>query len=79
MLMCACMPTASVSPTPQQIADLRLAASQMTGATRRAFQAEMALKSCEGHARRAKEVFGWGRHTVEGGLADKRTGIACLS
>jgi hypothetical protein len=29
---------------PSQIVDLRLAASQMTGATRRAFQAEMALK-----------------------------------
>ena len=29
---------------PSQIADLRLAASKMTGPTRRAFQAEMALK-----------------------------------
>src|SRR6266852_5890019 len=28
------------SPTPEQIADLRLAAAKMTGATRRAFQAE---------------------------------------
>lgn len=44
MLMFAPTPTASVSPTPHQIADLRLAASQMTGATRRSFQAEMALK-----------------------------------
>ena len=31
-----------------QIVDLRLAASKMTGATRRAFQAEMALKYCGG-------------------------------
>ena len=48
MLVFVSTPTVSVSPTPQQIADLRLAASQMTGATRRAFQAEMALKYCEG-------------------------------
>jgi hypothetical protein len=44
MLMFASTPSASLSPTPQQIADLRLAATQMTGATRRAFQAEMTLK-----------------------------------
>jgi Rhodopirellula transposase DDE domain len=79
MLMFASTPSASVSPTPQQIADLRLAASHMTGATRRAFQAEMTLKYGDGNARRAEEVFGWGRQTVEVGLAEKRTGIACLS
>jgi hypothetical protein len=79
MLMFASTPSASVSPTPQQIADLRLAASHMTGATRRAFQAEMTLKYCDGNARHPEEVFGWGRQTVEVGLAEKRTGIACLS
>lgn len=79
MLMFASTPTVSVSPTPQQIADLRLAASHMHGATRRAFQAEMALKYCEGNARRAEDVFGWGRQNIEVGLAEKRTGIVCLS
>jgi len=79
MRMFASTPTASVSPTPQQIADLRLAASHMTGATRRAFQAEMALKYCDGNARRAEAVFGWGRQNIEVGLAEKRTGIECLS
>jgi len=68
-----------MSPTPQQIADLRLAASQMTGATRRAFQAEMTLKYCDGNARRAEDIFGWGRQNIEVGLAEKRTGIVCLS
>ena len=67
------------SPTPQQIADLRLAASQMTGATRRVFQAEMTLKYCGGNARRAETLFGWGRHNIEVGLEEKRTGIICLS
>ena len=79
MLMFASIPSASLSPTPQQIADLRLAASQMTGATRRAFQAEMTLKYCDGNPRRAEEVFGWGRETIEVGLAEKRTGMECLS
>ncbi len=51
----------------------------MTGATRRAFQAEMTLKYGDGNARRAEEVFGWGRHTIDVGLAEKRTGLECLS
>jgi hypothetical protein len=63
---------------PSQIADLRLAASKMTGATRRAFQAEMAVKYCRGNPLLAETLFGWGRHTVEVGLAERRTGIRCL-
>jgi len=50
----------------------------MTGATRRAFQAEMTWKYCGGNARQAESVFGWGRHTVELGLAERRTGVLCL-
>lgn len=61
-----------------QIADLRLAASKMTGPTRRAFQAEMTLKYCQGHPLQAETVFGWGRRTVALGLAERRTGIICL-
>jgi Rhodopirellula transposase DDE domain len=63
---------------PSQIADLRLAASTMTGSQRRAFQAEMALKYCGGNPLLAETIFGWGRHTVEVGLAERRTGIRCL-
>jgi hypothetical protein len=63
---------------PSQIADLRLAASKMTGPTRRAFQAEMALKYCGGKPLLAETIFGWGRHTVAVGLAERRTGILCL-
>jgi hypothetical protein len=63
---------------PSQIADLRLAASKMTGPTRRAFQAEMALKYCGGNPLLAETIFGWGRHTVEVGLGERRTGIRCL-
>jgi hypothetical protein len=65
-------------PSAEQSADLRLAASKMTGATRRAFQAEMAMKYCAGNARLAETVFGWGRHTIALGLAERRTGLLCL-
>lgn len=44
----------------EEIRDLCLAASKMSGAKRRAFQAEITLKYCAGNARRAEEVFGWG-------------------
>ena len=64
----------SASPS----ADLRLAASKMTGPTRRAFQAEMTLKYCQGNPRQAETVFGWGRHPVALGLSERRTGIICL-
>ncbi len=65
-------------PSPSQIADLRLAASNMTGPTRRAFEAEMTIKYCEGNPLMAEAVFGWGRQTVALGLAERRTGIICL-
>ena len=31
-----------------------------------------------GHPLLAETIFGWGRHTVEVGLAERRTGILCL-
>ena len=62
----------------QQIADLRLAAAQMSGAKRRAFQAEMAEQYGAGNPRQAERMFGWKRATVEVGLAERRTGILCL-
>jgi hypothetical protein len=58
--------------------DLKLAASQMLGAKRRAFQAAMALKYCGGNARQAEATFGWSRQTVVLGLHEQRTGIVCL-
>jgi DDE family transposase len=64
--------------TPSQIADLRLAASTMTGAKRRAFEAAMTLKYCEGNPLQAAITFGWSRRTVALGLAERRTGIMCL-
>src|SRR5215475_11886269 len=67
-----------LSLSPSQVADLRLAASNMTGPTRRAFEAEMTLKYCGGNPLMAEVVFGWGRQTVALGLAERRTGIICM-
>jgi hypothetical protein len=61
-----------------QIEDIRLASSKLHGIDRRAFQAEMSLKHCQGNARLTENVFGWGRNTVETGLGEKRTGIICM-
>src|SRR5919205_582410 len=66
------------SLSPSQIADLRLAASKMSGPKRRAFEAEMTLKYCGGNPLLAETLFGWGRQTVALGLAERRTGIICL-
>ena len=63
---------------PSQIENLRLASSKMTGVERRSFQATMALKYCGGDGRQAERVFGWGRHTVQLGLHEQRTGVICL-
>jgi len=65
-------------PSPSQIADLRLAASNMTGPTRRAFEAEMTLKYWGGNPLLAEAVLGWGRQTVALGLAERRTGLRWL-
>jgi hypothetical protein len=54
------------------------AARKLTGFRRRQFQAEMAHKYCAGSARRAEQVFGWGRLAVTTGLHELRTGIRCL-
>ena len=66
------------SLTPSQSADLRLAASKLSGPERRSFEAEMTLKYCQGNPLKAEAVFGWGRQTVALGLAEKRSGIICL-
>jgi hypothetical protein len=57
---------------------IKLAAWKLTGFRRRQFQAEMAIKYCEGNPRRAEHVFGWGRDAVNTGLGELRTGIRCV-
>jgi hypothetical protein len=45
----------------EQIEDLRLAASKMVGEKRREFQASIAIKYCQGSARKTERVLGWNR------------------
>ena len=47
-----------------QVEDLKPAASLLTGPKRRAFEAAMAIKYCQGNAAPAEQVFGWSRETV---------------
>lgn len=76
-----CMPHTTLpshpSLTPSHIADLRLAASKLTGPQRRSFEAEMTVKYCQGNPLMAEALFGWGRQTVALGLAERRSGIIC--
>jgi hypothetical protein len=70
-------------PMPNQIADdvvdsIRSGASKLTGYRRREYQAEMALKYCNGSPRKAENVFGWRRTAVATGLGEHRSGIRCL-
>ena len=67
----------NVLPEPQ-IATIKDAARKLTGAKRRAFQAQVTLDYLDGSARRAERTFGWGRCNVELGLHELRTGIICV-
>ncbi len=64
--------------TDQHIATIKDAASKLTGANRRGFQARVARDYLAGSARRAERTFGWSRATVELGLNELRTGIICI-
>ncbi len=64
--------------TEQQMRTIQDAARKLTGAKRRAFQAQVALDYLDGKPRRAETVLGWSRNTVELGLHELRTGITCL-
>src|SRR5262245_30462533 len=64
--------------TLSQSADLRLAASTMTGAKRPAFEAAMTLKDCDGNPLQAETTCGWSRRTVALEWAARRPGLLCL-
>lgn len=57
---------------------IKSGAGKLTGFRRRQFQAEVAQQYCQGSARQAERVFGWGREAVQTGLGELRTGIRCL-
>ncbi|NQV23556.1 MAG: hypothetical protein HQ518_04225 [Rhodopirellula sp.] len=58
----------------EQVELLRLAAGKLTGADRRMFVTEVALRLCDGRERLTEERFGWSRETVRKGLIERQTG-----
>ncbi|MCA8998816.1 MAG: hypothetical protein KDA80_17590 [Planctomycetaceae bacterium] len=50
---------------------LKSAANQLRGSQRRCFLAEVCETLCGGNARAAEYRFGWGRETVEKGMAER--------
>lgn len=64
--------------TDDVVQTIRSAARLLTGYRRRQFQAETANQYCDGSARQAEALFGWGREAVNTGLHELRTGIRCL-
>lgn len=56
------------------IQTIKSAARKLTGAARRAFQAEAACDYCGASARIAETIFGWSRHAVQRGLHEQKTG-----
>ncbi len=57
----------------EDVADdlLRLAASKLRGAVRRAFMADVCVAMCDANPRYAERRFGWGRETVSKGLSER--------
>jgi hypothetical protein len=56
------------------IQTIRSAAQKLTGADRRAFQAEVTRDYCKGSPRIAERTFGWSRQAVQKGLTEQETG-----
>ena len=50
----------------------------MTGAKRRALEADMALPYWAGRPLQAESLWGWSRRTMAFGLAERRPGLRCL-
>ena len=62
----------------QHIKTIKDAAKQLTGAKRRAFQAQVTIDYLNSKAYLAEKTFGWDRRTVTLGLNELRTGLVCL-
>jgi len=63
--------------TEEVIASFKDPARKLTGAKRRAFEAQVTLDYLGGSVWKAERVFGWSHHTVRLGLNERRTGITC--
>ena len=58
---------------------IKNAANKLSGAKRREYIGEITIEFLDGNARKAEREFGWGRETVNTGMAEITTGIKCLN
>lgn len=70
-------PASVTTLSEEHLSDIQFALSKMKGQDRRAFQAQITLKYCNGSARNAETHFGWNRKTVTLGLNEQRSGLIC--
>jgi hypothetical protein len=54
---------------------IKSAAGKLSAAKKRAYIAEVAIEFCDGNARKAERIFGWGRETINKGIRELQTGI----
>jgi hypothetical protein len=64
--------------TDQTITTIKSAANQLSGADRRAFQAEVTRDHLQGNSRQAERIFGWSRETIKKGQRELETGIVTV-
>ena len=62
----------------QHITTIKDAAKKLTGAKRRAFQAQVAIDYLNSKPYLAEKTFGWDRKAVALGLNEHRTGLVCF-
>ena len=63
-------------PDQKTVDTIKHAASLLSGAERRSFQAQTVLDHCNGNLSQAKTLFGWHQETVRRGLLERKQGKA---
>jgi len=71
-------PLSMTNLSAQHIKTIKDAAKKLTGAKRRAFQAQVAIDYLSSKPHLAEKTFGWDRRTVALGLNELRTGFVCF-
>jgi hypothetical protein len=61
-------------PDQKTIDTIKHAATLLSGAARRAFQAQVVLDHCNGNLSHAKTLFGWHRETLQRALLEREMG-----
>lgn len=62
----------------KHIKTIKDSSRRLSGHNRRLFQAQVALDYLDEGSRKAEQIFGWSRKTVELGLNELKSGIECI-